>query len=63
MKSNTKLVWGIVDIVLVFIASAMGFWLLNSAEYDYTLRLIFGFFLTFSFVFTVLTVINLYKKK
>lgn len=62
MKRKTKIIIGIVDIILVFISTVIGLWLLNNEIYSFMFRFLLGFFCMFATTFTILTVINLLKK-
>ena len=62
MGRKGKVAFGITTVILAFISSAIGLWLLSEVNYDFSTRFIMRFFLIFTPVFTILSVINFLKK-
>ena len=62
MSRKAKIIYGILAIILAFISSAIGLWLLANGDYNSRSRFIMQFFLMVTPTIIVLAIINLLRK-
>lgn len=62
MSRKAKIIYGMLAIILVFISSAIGLWLLGNGDHNSRSRFIMQFFLIVTPTIVVLAIINLLRK-